>query len=58
MTDEGIGVSEQDQRNLFKMYFRTEDENSLRINKQSNGIGLHFCKRLAQLLGGDLVYNS
>ena len=40
------------------MYFRTVDQNSMRMNKYSNGIGLHFCKKLAQQLGGDLTFNA
>ena len=56
--DDGIGIKEQDRQNLFNLYFKSSDEASRTINQASNGIGLHFCKRLAQLLGGDLTLNQ
>jgi hypothetical protein len=58
VTDEGIGISEEDKQNLFQMFFKTTDENSRRMNKGSHGIGLNVCKRFAKALGGDLYLNE
>jgi signal transduction histidine kinase len=30
--DQGIGINEQDQKNLFKLYFVTTDKTSKQIN--------------------------
>jgi signal transduction histidine kinase len=45
--DNGIGISKNDKKNLFKMYFKTQDQTSSLMNKGSHGIGLSVCKRLA-----------
>ena len=58
VTDQGIGISDADKLNLFKPYFKTQDERSKKINKQSHGIGLSFCKQIAKRLGGDLKLNE
>jgi signal transduction histidine kinase len=56
VSDEGIGISEKDQENLFQMFFKTTDQISMRKNKASHGIGLYLCKQIAQRLGGDLTF--
>jgi signal transduction histidine kinase len=43
VTDNGIGLSEEDQRNLFKPYFKTTDKASKQLNKNSYGLGLNIC---------------
>lgn len=48
MIDNGIGMTEQDVRNLFTPFFKTEDETSLNLNLGGHGIGLNLCKRLAE----------
>ena len=40
--DYGIGIKEEDMRNLYKPYFKTTDESSLYLNKSSNGLGLYI----------------
>jgi signal transduction histidine kinase len=32
VTDEGLGVSEEDREHLFKVFFKTKDETSKRMN--------------------------
>jgi hypothetical protein len=58
VTDQGIGIAEEDHNNLFNPYFKTSSMQSRRINKESHGLGLHICKKIANNLGGDLNYNS
>lgn len=58
VSDQGIGISEEDRPFLFTPFFKTRDEHSRRMNLKSNGIGLHYCKSLAKDLGGDLTYNA
>jgi len=55
VTDNGIGISEKDRKHLFEPFFKTNDENSKRINHSSHGLGLSICKRIAKGLGGDLT---
>lgn len=58
VTDYGIGISEQDKKNLFTMFFQSKDENSRRMNQGSHGIGLNICRKFALNLGGDLTHND
>ena len=58
VTDNGIGIGPEDRKNLFKLYFKTQDQKSRDMNKGSHGIGLNMCKRFAELLGGDLYLNE
>jgi signal transduction histidine kinase len=46
--DEGIGISEADQRHLFTSFFRGANA----TNIQGTGLGLHIVKRHVDLLGG------
>ena len=47
VSDDGIGISEKDRKNLFSLYFKTQDEASRIMNPGSHGIGLNVCKRFA-----------
>lgn len=47
VSDTGIGISEDDRKNLFKLFFKTQDEKSKKMNQGSHGIGLNVCKRFA-----------
>lgn len=58
VTDQGIGISGEDRKNLFKMFFKTNCIESRRINKGSHGVGLSICKKFARRLGGDLTLNE
>ncbi|GGG33415.1 PAS domain S-box protein [Bizionia arctica] len=52
--DQGIGIPEADQKNIFNRYFRAE--NVLTI--QGTGIGLNIVKNHIENLGGTLVFRS
>jgi len=58
VTDNGIGISEEDKLYLFKPFFKTKDKKSFEMNKESHGLGLSICKRIAKGLGGDLILNE
>lgn len=54
--DNGIGMSSSDIKNLFKPYFRSED--NLELNYGGHGLGLHISHSIAKRIGGDLTVNS
>ena len=56
VTDSGIGIPEKDQRKIFDMFYQAE--NSKEKKAQGSGIGLSVSKRIAKLMGGDLVVAS
>jgi len=54
ITDEGIGISEEDQEHLFSSFFRGKNV----VNIQGTGLGLHIVKRYVQMLEGDIELES
>jgi PAS domain S-box-containing protein len=54
VTDEGIGISADDQQHLFSSFFRGKNA----INIQGTGLGLHIVKRYLDLLGGTVELRS
>jgi two-component system capsular synthesis sensor histidine kinase RcsC len=50
--DSGVGMSQQDQAALFQPFFQGDDT-QLR-NSGGTGLGLAICKRLLDLMGGDI----
>ena len=56
MSDNGVGIKEEDQTKLFKLYGFlpcTQD-----INAKGVGLGLYICKKIAKKLGGDMSVKS
>ncbi len=54
--DSGIGMSEEDQAKLFTQFFRSEDP---AVREQAGwGLGLSVTRRLVELLGGELGFES
>lgn len=58
MRDEGIGITEADQENLFEPFFRSTDPTSISKNKYGNGLGLSICKMIAEKMDGSLKIKS
>jgi signal transduction histidine kinase len=56
VSDNGIGMSPEDQANLFSQFFRSEDE---KVREQQGwGLGLHVTKKLVELFGGEIGVTS
>lgn len=49
--DSGVGISEEDQKQIFDRYFQSNDPAKSKVG--GTGIGLALCKEYAQLMGGD-----
>ena len=56
VTDTGIGISEQDQGRLFQPFEQTSD--GAARYQDSTGLGLSICRRLAELMGGEITLES
>lgn len=54
--DSGIGIKETDKQWIFQQYFRAEDAQSRDI--PGTGLGLYITKRLTELLGGKIWFES
>ena len=54
--DNGIGISEEDQKNLFSQFFRSE--NPQVREQQGWGLGLNLANRLVYLMGGEMGMQS
>ena len=52
--DNGIGISEKDQANLFQTFFRANNA----VNIEGTGLGLTIVKRYVELLGGTINLKS
>ena len=50
MTDNGLGISEEDQVKIFSQFFRSDDE---KVRAETGwGLGLNVTKNLVELMGG------
>lgn len=52
--DNGIGIPEEDQKNLFEPFFRAHNTGNI----PGTGLGLNIVKRYVSLMGGELEYWS
>ena len=52
--DEGIGISEDDQKHLFERFFRAKNA----TNFDGTGLGLHIVAKYLELLGGTIDLTS
>ena len=52
--DEGIGIPEEEQKNLFERFFRAKNASNI----QGTGLGLNIVKEYVQLLGGEINFTS
>jgi signal transduction histidine kinase/CheY-like chemotaxis protein len=56
VTDTGIGISEEDQQQLFTKFFRVDSALTREIG--GTGLGLSICKSVVELLGGEIGVRS
>lgn len=56
VTDQGIGISKQDQKKLFEKAFRSEDEEARKA--KGTGMGLYICKKQAERIGANIWFES
>lgn len=54
VADKGIGISEQDQQNLFGSFYRAANAQNI----QGTGLGLHIVQRYMQIMGGSVHLQS
>jgi len=54
VSDNGIGIPEEDQKNLFEPFFRAHNTGSI----PGTGLGLNIVRRYVELMGGRLEYRS
>lgn len=52
--DEGVGISDEDQQHLFQRFFRGANV----TNIQGTGLGLHIVSKYAELMNGDITYET
>lgn len=54
VTDQGIGVPEDEQQYLFQRFFRAKNS----VNIAGTGLGLHIVKTYVELMGGTINFES
>ncbi len=54
VTDQGIGIPEEDKKHIFERYFRAENA----VLNQGTGIGLNIAKTHLENLGGNIKFES
>lgn len=52
--DQGIGISEEDQQNLFNRFFRASNAENI----PGTGLGLNIVKRYAQIMNAEIIFES
>ena len=52
--DQGIGIPEEEQKNMFDRFFRAANV----TNIQGTGLGLHIVKKYVDLLRGEISFIS
>jgi two-component system phosphate regulon sensor histidine kinase PhoR len=53
--DKGIGIQKEELSNVFKKFYRIENQYN---QNGSAGLGLAFCKELANFMDGEIIVNS
>ncbi|QQQ80549.1 response regulator [Saccharothrix sp. 6-C] len=56
VTDTGIGIAPQEQHRIFEEFYQVPGR--LQVGVAGTGLGLPYARRLARLLGGDIVLRS
>ena len=56
MKDNGIGISEEDQKKIFQKFFRSEDPKTREA--PGTGLGLNITRALVEMQGGKIWFES
>jgi len=56
VSDNGFGISDEDQKHLFEKFYRVETEKTKRV--KGSGLGLFITKQLVEKMGGQLSFKS
>ena len=54
--DTGIGIKQENLKNLFKLFSKLEDK--CQINKEGTGLGLYICRQLVDQMEGTIDVES
>ena len=54
VTDEGLGIPEDEQKNIFTRFYRAGNA----TNIQGTGLGLHIVKKYVELMNGQITFRS
>ncbi|MGO3719885.1 MAG: PAS domain S-box protein [Mesonia hippocampi] len=54
VSDKGIGIAEEDHKNMFQRFFRAKNA----TNIQGTGLGLNIVKQYTELMGGTISFKS
>lgn len=54
--DNGIGMSEEYQKNMYDTF--TREDNEAKRNIQGSGLGLAICKQMVDMMGGTIICES
>jgi two-component system, sensor histidine kinase and response regulator len=56
VTDRGLGIPAQEQRQLFTKFFRARNVRT--VDTDGNGLGLYIIKMIVETLGGKIAFDS
>ena len=56
--DQGIGMTEEHMKPLFKPYYKVQTSESRTMNPLGPGLGLKISKDIAKMLNGDITFSS
>ena len=54
--DIGIGIPEEDQKNIFEKFFRAD--NAVKLKTEGAGLGLYIAKVIIEIIGGKIWFDS
>lgn len=56
--DNGVGIPEEEAGSLFRAFSQSSNQPPNEENKSGTGLGLAICKKLVNLMGGEIWFES